>query len=107
MLPQPDRQEPTPQPCSYFMLHGKGSRDGFSIFNYPAPSCFPPSQSPHLSWAVAPVQSQLGQEGPVAFASEGLVKTPFFDNSQSEAMTAPAPCQLLSWSCLEANCVCG
>lgn len=34
MLPQLDHQKPTPQSQSYFMLHTKGSKDGYSIFNY-------------------------------------------------------------------------
>lgn len=108
MLPQPDRQEPTPQPHSYFMLHGKGSKDGFSIFNYSSSLLLSslPVSPPELgcgSCAATAGDRRVLCHLPARF----LVKTPFFDNSQSKGMTAPAPCQLLSRSCLEANCMCG
>lgn len=99
------------QPLSLTLIlccTGKAAKMAFPSLITAAPSCFPPSQCPHLSWAVALVQPLLGTGGSRAILpARFLVKTPFFDNSQSKGMTAPAPCQLLSRSCLEANCMCG
>lgn len=94
MLPQLNRQKPTPRSRSHFMLGKKGSRNGYSIFN-PTNSllhCFSPSFPPHLNadwcvhWVVR-VPQYLRRQAGIPAILHLLMKALFFDTTQSEDVT--------------------
>lgn len=94
MLPQLDHQKPTPQSQPYFMLHTKGSKDGYSIFNYTnSPlQCLSPSPPPTPTLAGARCAGSA-----LPLASHGSSESTALKGSGS----LPPSCQLLAAISLE------